>query len=544
MLVIDIHFLARRYAAASHYDRQEAEWPPHPARLFSALVAAHHESSGGNPEERQALLWLEAQSPPVIGNHAKPEVVGRRRVLPNFVPVNDTTTMSALHAAASETDRTDASPLSSRPAKKGKPTKAEAKLQRLLDDQQTPDQDPPASALTSALNLLPERRPRQERHFPVVFPTRNHLSFGWNSEPTPPLLEALDRLCSRVTRLGHSSSLVSCRAELRSLQPDWVPMENGPHSLRVVTAGQLVRLERYHQVHQGVRGRQLPFVSQNYGPPAPQEIRSIVGQTVFSPTDWILFEQVGNFRPLASLTRDITRALRASLIEVHGEETLPESLSGHQHSSLPAADPHVAFVTLPHVGSQHADGSVQGCAIILPRTLGADARHQLLACVAKWERERSDHGVLTVGWSGRRFTLEWTDNPTRVSTDPQRWSRKSRRFVTATPIALDRNPGDLRSNRGGAAAKATLEAQETIAVACTRIGLPRPRRVEISLAPLLRGTQPASHYGANRHRPGRLERAKVHAEIEFDQQVEGPVILGAGRFFGLGLCLPITREGQ
>lgn len=540
MLVIDIHFLARRYAAASHYDRQEAEWPPHPARLFSALVAAHHETGGANAEERQALLWLEAQAPPVIGDHTEPEVVGRRRVLPTFVPVNDTTTMSALHAATTHSEDAVASPT----AKKSKPDKAAARVGRLLADQQTPDLDPPASALTSALNLLPERRPRQERHFPVVFPTQDHLAFGWSSEPAPPLLEALDRLCSRVTRLGHSASLVSCRAQLRSLEPNLVPTENGRHSLRVVTAGQLVRLERHHQVHEGVRGRQLPFVNQTYGPPAGEPILPPTGQSVFSPTDWILFEQVGQFRPLASQSRDITRALRASLIEVYGEETLPEALSGHQGTSAPAAAPHVAFVTLPHVGSRHADGSVQGCAIILPRNLDAAARHQLLVCVAKWERERSDHGVLTVGWSGRQLTLEWTDNPTRVSTDPQRWSRKSRRFITATPIALDRNPGDLRSNRGGAAAKAALEAQETIAVACTRIGLPRPRRVEISLAPLLRGSQPASHYGAKRQTPGRLERAKVHAEIEFEQEVEGPVILGAGRFFGLGLCLPITREGK
>lgn len=34
-------------------------------------------------------------------------------------------------------------------------------------------------------------------------------------------------------------------------------------------------------------------------------------------------------------------------------------------------------------------------------------------------------------------------------------------------------------------------------------------------------------------------RFLTHAVIRFSQPVEGPVILGAGRFVGLGLCRPI-----
>lgn len=35
-------------------------------------------------------------------------------------------------------------------------------------------------------------------------------------------------------------------------------------------------------------------------------------------------------------------------------------------------------------------------------------------------------------------------------------------------------------------------------------------------------------------------RPLVHAVIKFGEDVQGPVILGAGRFFGLGLCLPLA----
>jgi len=40
-------------------------------------------------------------------------------------------------------------------------------------------------------------------------------------------------------------------------------------------------------------------------------------------------------------------------------------------------------------------------------------------------------------------------------------------------------------------------------------------------------------------------RACVHAEITFDEPVRGPVLIGAGRYFGYGLCLPsdVTEEG-
>src|SRR5207244_12724693 len=42
-----------------------SEWPPHPARLFSALVAACHETRMGEGI-REALQWLERLGPPCI----------------------------------------------------------------------------------------------------------------------------------------------------------------------------------------------------------------------------------------------------------------------------------------------------------------------------------------------------------------------------------------------------------------------------------------------------------------------------------------------
>ncbi|MCY4669972.1 MAG: type I-U CRISPR-associated protein Csb2, partial [Rhodococcus sp.] len=70
--------------ATSHNDRRRGEWPPHPARLHSALVAAWAELERPDPGERRALEWIEKQGAPAI---AASEAVPRNTVS-HFVPVN------------------------------------------------------------------------------------------------------------------------------------------------------------------------------------------------------------------------------------------------------------------------------------------------------------------------------------------------------------------------------------------------------------------------------------------------------------------------
>ncbi len=90
MLAIDVELLTGRYAATAHNDRGRAEWPPHLARFFSALVAALYDHEPTDPTERNALLWLEQQGSPSL--RVDPEMsVGRRQVQDVYVPVNDVT---------------------------------------------------------------------------------------------------------------------------------------------------------------------------------------------------------------------------------------------------------------------------------------------------------------------------------------------------------------------------------------------------------------------------------------------------------------------
>lgn len=585
MLAIEVELLSGRYAATAHNDRGRAEWPPHPARFFSALVAALHDHDVVDENERDALLWLEQQSAPSLW--VDPESrVGRRQVQDVYVPVNDITfgldkrvrdeenaaqsdrdayasaergveeaqkrlqtiesELSGQQVTATEKKQALREPKANLAARnkalreaKRRRDKAEKRLSAAIDAPQVIEASPSDTALEKAVALMPERRTRQVRTFPVVIPETPTFAFLWPTVDPSRHRAALEQLCARVTRLGHSSSLARCSVVDRDLTPTLVPSDEGDVLLRVVGPGQLERLDQAFAHHEGLRSRLLPARAQSYRSASKVRAPYPKAESLFS-SDWVLFERVGGARPVASRATDVARALRRALLEMCGNQHLPASLAGHAESG-PAEQPHIAFVPLPFVGNQHADGALMGCAVVVPRELARSDHELLLRLVAKWEQERATpRGDLTLaGGTLQPFIVRRVDLSAKVALDPARWCRASQRFVTATPIALDRNPGKLRSNQGGTARKAALEAQQSISEACLRVVGARPSSVEVSLAPLLPGAQHVRDFLPWPGRPGRTPRVRVHADICFDARVRGPLLVGAGRYFGLGLCLPV-----
>jgi CRISPR-associated protein Csb2 len=534
MLTIEVELLTGRYAATAHDDRDRAEWPPHPARFFSALVAALHDHEEVDQAERAALCWLERQDAPSL--RVDPESrVGRRQVQDVYVPVNDVTLGLDTEIRSAEEALQHADGASKRKA-------AEKKLAAARSAPSVVDAAPSDKALKTGIALLPERRTRQVRTFPVVIPETPIFAFLWPDADATEHRGALERLCARVTRLGHSSSLVRCNVVDRNISPTLVSGDDGDTTLRVIGAGQLERLNRAFAHHRGVESRVLPARPQRYRSVSEVAPPTAHAESVFS-ADWVVFERVGGSRPVSSRSTDLARALRGALLEQHGDKGLPATLSGHTESA-PTEQPHVAFVPLPFVGHEHADGAIMGCALVLPRELPTRDRRTLLRLVAKWETECSDtRGNLTLaGGSLPAFIVRRVDVSAKRSLDPILWCRSSTRFITATPIALDKNPGNLRSNQDGTVRKAALEAQHSISDACLRVVAVRPVSVEVSLAPLLPGAQHVRDFLPWPGRQGRTARVRVHADIRFDAPVRGPLLLGAGRYFGLGLCLPV--EGR
>ena len=90
MLAFGIRYLNGFVAARTAPDDLEAEWPPHPGRVFMALAATHFQT-GADPRERKALLWL--QSLEKDGEPAAPCIVApdamQRAVVTAGTPVQD-----------------------------------------------------------------------------------------------------------------------------------------------------------------------------------------------------------------------------------------------------------------------------------------------------------------------------------------------------------------------------------------------------------------------------------------------------------------------
>jgi CRISPR-associated protein Csb2 len=537
MFAIRVECLTGRYACQAYDDRDRAEWPPHPARLFSALVATWAETDG-DLEERAALEFLETCAAPAIDADG-PDEIGRRKVVPHFVPVNDVSVLGGIAIDKLEVAEAELAAAPDDAKRK--------KAQAALDKAHKKHVDDCAKAIAvgkdskdarkTALHVLPQSRLLQPRTFPSIGLTRPEVSFVFAEDPGM-RRDALDRLCRRLVRLGHPSSLVSARVEDTTATPAWHPSDEGDTVLRWVESGQLARLEEAWPRHEGVAPRVLPAVFVRYTFGEAEATEEVPG-SVFAD-DPVVLVLTGGARVLPiTAAADLAGAVRGALM-VHADQPPAEILSGHRADDTPSMRPHLAIAPLPHVGNRYADGRVLGVALVLPRDASDTERRAVYTAVGRWMGAGGD---LRMGALGR-FTVEPDEGgDTRKALQPSTWSEPSRLWASATPVALDRNPGDLLAG-GVAQQEAHRAAEESIALACERVGLPRPVSVEVSFRPPWEG---AAKVDA-RHPPfprkqGRLRRVQVHARVAFAEPVRGPVLLGAGRYVGLGLLKPV-RGGE
>ncbi len=111
-------------------------------------------------------------------------------------------------------------------------------------------------------------------------------------------------------------------------------------------------------------------------------------------------------------------------------------------------------------------------------------------------------------------------------------------------MALPRHPGKVDKGTPEAQERRWAAAAESAADACEHVGLPRPAKVDLRWAPFLAGADDARTFPtfARTHRgsgPSRRPAFVVHARFEFETPVAGPIVVGSGRYLGLGLLAPI-----
>lgn len=523
MLAFGIRYLNGFLVASEPDARERTEWPPHPGRVFMALASAHFQT-GAEPAERDALLWLERlrTSPAVRAPEAVP-----RQVVKHFVPVND---------------------------------------EAIWKKKKQGDQPPPS--LQSAPAVI---RRRQDRTFARAWLEQDTVYLAWkDADPHEAVRRALAGLCAKVTRIGHSSSLVQMWvAEPDEVgEPNWMPDdERATIQLRVVGAGTLEELERCYnheaverftalqiavvdgseQVRTAARERlkdefdneepvrlrpEIPFY-QGYARQARRRQESTAAGTVFSPYMAVLTlePESGPYRYLdLACTLAVAQRWREALVS-HSNDLPARArclLSGHDPEGGPLSEPHLAFLPLAFVGHPHADGHLVGMALALPEGLAADERRGMLRAIALVQQLKL--GRLGV-WKIQRTTSarpSWNLRPETWTAYPYgatHWS-------TVTPVVFDRHP------KAKDRAEYQNEVARMVGAACESVGLPGPREVIVTAVSAHLGVPP-THAFPRLQRKDRSERRHAHAILVFDRLVRGPILLGAGRYRGYGLCRPI-----
>jgi CRISPR-associated protein Csb2 len=532
MFALGIRYL-NGWAMATHpSDRERAEWPPHPDRVFMALAAAHFETDGG-PEERAALEWLQSLPPPSLA-------VGEsqaREIVTSYVPVNDTEI-----------------------ARRSDPSRRLAAINKVASLDKAKD---------AGLALMPEFRSRQSRSFPVTIPHVSNESVDgmprvhliWNVEAPPGHRRALASLSAKVTHVGHSASLVQMWVEPEPPQATLVPVDGAAakHRLRVTGDARLEHLESRYKA--GLR----PSASlwQEYGDPKAVDYDESLACSVFDHNLLVLRRANGPRLGLES-TLQLTEALRGAVMSRCPEQPPPPWISGHTPDGKPSEEPHLAFIPLADVGHEHARGHLLGVAIAVPRRTSPEDQKALNPVLFYTrENESPDDGRyagtprqndLTLGRAGV-WSVELADEDPRVSLTPDVWTGRahgdnagSTAWATVTPIVFDRHPKETWSAadpprvRAEKQAEYWREVEDMVAAACERIGLARPVDVTATAVSVFPGAPSSSQMPRMLRKDGTQKR-QTHAVIRFDAPVIGPVLLGAGRYRGYGLCRPLP-EGR
>ncbi len=550
MFALGIDFITGVAVMTDAASREKAEWPPHPVRVFMALVAAHYESKplaedGREAEqawarERAALEWLEGQGAPQM---SWPEA-SRRDVVTVYVPVNDV-----------EVGRVPATA-----------TKAE---------------------IREAMSVLPDAPlRRRDRTFPALYingeGSGRHVHLRWpNAEPATEILATLTGLARKVTRIGHSSSLTLVWV---SEKMDAPPPTYGPNAkatktsrgvqLRIPAPGSLAELDQcfnageidaFFDLSEAVatstgaaRNQAKAALEERFGKKAsaPVRLRPSPGRTAhysrvgeaeahivsssFDSELFVLTKQEGPVLGLES-TAALTAALRGYLLK--DAEGKPEWFTGHSAPGVPSTGGHMALLPLAYVGAEHADGHVLGLAVAFPRTIPAAERAACLRGRLFGPSGEDIEPQLQMGnlgtWTIRREERSLPPLALRSAT----WCEPSTVWASVTPVVLDRHPKhDQQTER----AEWRDEVAASIAQSCERQGLPKPELIDVDKTSWHRGA-PRSQPGPNGMpwlpgKEGTAPRQQVHVLIQFPREVEGPLLLGAGRFRGYGLCKPLGNR--
>lgn len=516
MLVLRVEYLTGVCLATKHDDptRSVPEWPPHPDRLYSALIAAAAEPRPAagtdlSASAREALEWLAGQGAPLLNAS-----IAYRRTTP-------------------------AVPMPSNPHEDEvwqKATKNRLRLPQRAFDLRT---------------LLPVHRKKVLLPIPAVVPEEPAVYFIWPDAEPGGHRDTLRSICERVTYLGRSRSLVRVSVEEQAPPATHIPDPLGGVQLRVQPRkGRLAYLIDKHN-RDGGKPEPAPLFRYRQVDTERSSLPSASPSSMFDRF-WIFQPRRHDPALLVTATLRVTEALRRAVLkQVHDAvcgcdrwkdhipawrqaqdcyAKIPGTLSGHAENGSPLGTPHLAFVALPfvHPVQRHADGAIKGLGVLVPRDLHPDT--STLLARALLELMQQGLQIPAVGrWHVAEVPM---DDPPLATLDSRTWTLPSRTWTTATPMVF----GHFPKSKNGGEAKVVLDSLRLVGVDSSNV-------VEIAVGrhSPLHGAPPTWCY---KSQPTRAEteapqRWIRHVTIRFDQPVTGPLVLGPMRYFGLGLMRPL-----
>lgn len=489
---LTVHLHHRRYHGA-------VDWPPAPARLFQALVAGAAQGRHVPDDAARALTLLERLAPPVIAAPAARR--GQRVSL--FVPNND------LDAVGGDPDRV------------GEVRTKKTVQPRLLEGEASflyawPLPEGDGDGLTALADGL--------------------YQLGRGVDPAWAVGELLDdeQLAARLR--VHRGTIH------RPTSGD------GSNELAVPTTSSLVSIVRRFDA--GLTRLRLSADRGSTNFVQPPKAHFAMVRYDGTPT-FHLFELRSESEPARSSPWATWRT--TSLIE-HVRDTALAALSG----ALPARkadiervlkgrngdganvgriEERVRFIPLPSIGHAHADQAIRRVLVQIPP--GPLPENDVLWAL-----------------SGRRFfdpqTGEIEGTTLAAATADEmvgRYRASSRRWASVTPLALGsalRRRIEPRRQREEAKSATERELEERAARHAVAHAL-RHAGIEAALVRAHVQREPFDAHGtrAERFADGTrfAKEALWHVEIEFDRDIRGPLVLGDGRFLGLGVMAPKSERG-
>jgi CRISPR-associated protein Csb2 len=516
-LVLSVRFHDGRYHG-------RPEWPPSPARLLQALVAGAANGGALAPEERNALAWLEQLAPPVIA--APPVRAGSG--FRNYVPNND------LDAVGGDPRRV-----------------AEIRAPKFIK--------------------------------PLLFDSSASLLYTWQFEEGEDQARRICGIANRLYQLGRGVDTAWAWGEIidaadldKRLAEHgggvYKPGERGAGlQLPCPQKGSLKSLElrfkatgkRFRTITLGRQVQQLfaqapkpRFAVVSYDSSTRQylfELREPTRESAFAP--WPL-TQVSNL--VEGLRDRAARRLKDKLLE---KAATIDCVFISRNAKEADKAARIRILPLPSIGSPYVVRSVRRVLVEVPPNCPLPAEDVAWAF--------SD---LLVSDQVHRDTGELVGETSLVPTDDFGMlrhygidagkSESHRRWRTVTPAALPLqaarrriDPGRLREElqaaRGSVGmqlkeAKASSERlnEESRAAAAVVQALrhagasARPDTIRVQREPFEgRGARAEAFANGTRFSKERL----WHIEIAFAQPVRGPLVIGDGRYLGLGIMAPLQN---